>query len=118
MIGRVAIGIRFFLIEQGAPPGKAVLDSMPVAYVGLADLPTKKHDFVTHHARKIYQSLFRPFAHAAVAVDFFHPTLDLSHEPSNLFVILQTFHEIRRVGIQVLTANDSFALAPQAANIL
>ena len=47
MVGSVAIGIAFFRIEQRAPSGKAVFDSMPVGNVWLADLPAEKHYFLT-----------------------------------------------------------------------
>lgn len=115
---RVTTGIAFFHIEQRPSSGKAVFDSMPVGDVWLADLPAQKHHFFADHTGKIDQALFGAFANAAVTIDFLHPTLELSYQPGNFPVFLQTFHQIRRVGIQVFVADNGFAFAPQPANVL
>jgi len=118
VVGRVAIGIGFFRVQEWAPSRKALFYPMPVGHAGLADLPAEKYHFIPDHAWEIDESLFRPLAHAAIAVNFFHPSLDLSYKPGDLLVLLQTFHKVRLIGVQPFISNDGFALAPEASNIL
>src|SRR2546428_1030178 len=92
MIGDFAIRIGFLAVKKRLAAGKTVFDTVPKTHAGFADLPAQKNHFGAQHAREIDQSLLDAFAHAAITIDLFHPTLDLANQSCDLSVLAQTFH--------------------------
>ena len=110
-------GTGFIDIEQRAPPGKTIVNSVPMLDSRLTQLPAKKYYFGPQHAREVNEALFHSFAQAAVAMDFFYPRSHFCHEPSDFTVLLQAVHEICCFWIELFVASDCFAFAFQSTNI-
>ena len=117
MIRGGAAGTTFIDIEQRSPPGKTILDSVPMADSRFTQLPAKKHYFGPQHAREVNETLLHSLAQATVAMDFSHPLSYFGHQPSDFAVLLESVHEVRRFWIELLLASDCFAFAFQSPNI-
>lgn len=89
MIRGGSSGTGFIDIKQRSPPGKTILDSVPMADSRFTELPAKKDNFGPQYAREVNETLLHSLAQATVAMDFSHPLSHFCHEPGD-FPILQS----------------------------
>lgn len=117
MVRSFSAKARLLAIEQGPAPGKTVFDPVPIADGRFTQLPTEKYDFCAQQAGKIDETLFNALTDATVTLDLFDATFDVRYYLSNSGVLLQSVHEIRRLGIQMFMTYDCLALVSQLQDI-